>query len=304
MMPCKYLLLLAWPLAATAGQLPIIQCPLKNKTRYFDMIINAKEGSQYCAPVSVRQCRDESGCVGVKYQNASTLYESCGEYMNKKASGPYPTLPAIVRIDAGPSGALSRDGDGLAKYLEFVCDPAPGVSAVTTAEYWPPAGYGWQSSIPISKNTGMISLLDPVCSPNDSIVRCGYTSITLGDGYCCMRCNPRDGNVINTTVHNQKDYAIKVNFNIPGSKYSGTTCSASAHGQPLVIPPFGTKKFSFPIEVVGGTMSSGALFEFVPMHHAGAPLCYFEQEGGASPMPLPKEITVGGPNATSGVLCD
>lgn len=197
---------------------------------------------------------------------------------------------------------LYRDGDGLAKYLEFVCDPDPGVKVDTIAEYWPPAGYGWQSSIPIDKYTGMISGLDPVCRPGS--LRCGYTSHTLGN-YCCMHCNPRDGYVINTTIHNQNDYEIKVNFNVPGSRYSGTTCSAFASDlrEVLVIPPFGTKKLSFPIEVVGGIQSTGALFEFVPMHHAGAPLCYFEQEAGSSPEPLPKEIIVGGPNATL-VMCD
>ena len=294
MLPRNFLLLLAWPLVANADSLPIIKCPLKNESRYFDIRIeDPTNGTKYCAPVSVRQCRDGSGCVGFKYSKATTLYEMCGEYTNKHG-GPNPTLPAIVRIDADPSGSLSEDHDGLAKYLEFVCDPAPGVRADISVEYWPPAFPGWPKALGIDGRSSDAMVADEaLCAPNADV--CGYTHEGHTASYCCMRCDARNGFVVNTTVHNRNDYGIKV-------QAGGTTCSAfdDEASTALIIPPRSTQKLSFPIEVIGGGNDE---FQFVPMHHSGAPVCTLVMYGhsghGGSGDPFPKEITLGGPNATS-----
>jgi len=298
MLPRNFLLLLAWPLAANADSLPIIKCPLKNESRYFDIRIEDRtNGTKYCAPVSVRQCRDGSGCVGMKYSKATTTYEMCGEYTNKHG-GPNPTLPAIVRIDADPSGGLSEDHDGLAKYLEFVCDPAPGVRADISEEYWPPAFPGWPKALAIDGRSpdAMVSPDEPVCGPHDDI--CGYTHEGQTTSYCCMRCDARDGYVVNTTVHNRNDYGIKV-------QYGGTTCSAfdDEASTALIIPPRSTQKLSFPIEVIG--LDNGD-FKFVPMHRSGAPVCTLEMYGhsghGGTGESFPKVITLAGPDTIGGLI--
>ena len=287
----------------SAKTLPIIKCPLKNESHYFDIVVKPKSPSQkYCAPVSVRQCRDGSGCVGLKYSKASTLYESCGGYTAKK-DGHNPTLPAILRIDADPSGALPSSQ---AKYLEFVCDPAPGRKADVITEFWPTIPK-WPSTLPIADYSGMVEPGWQDCFANAKICGTGPSANTTNPiaDYCCDSCLPRNGFVVNTTLYNPFDYEIKVMINQLGGKYAATTCifaeitgthvSAPADAKHTLLPPGSTTDISLPIDTLGVGVW---VLEFVPMHHAGAKVCGFEHDPDSGD-PFPSRINIddycGGP---------
>ena len=197
------------------GNHSMIVCPLDNASRYFDIKL-MNDSLSYCSDVTVRQCRDQSGCVGQKYSPNETLYESCGIYTNPNTSSwpeQKPSLPLIIRVDADPKGMYKGydSYDHSAAYLEFVCDPQPGVAVDKITEFWPglvPVKLDnktyemirWPKKLSTDRyNYGMPDPSSPPCYGSNSYFCPSGDAPGDFNEFCCINCAP---GVFNTFVWN------------------------------------------------------------------------------------------------------
>ena len=278
------------PTVSTEANHTMIVCPLDNASRYWDIkVLNSS--AQYCSDVTVRQCRDQSGCVGQKYAPNETLYEKCGIYTNPNHSyypEKYPSLPVTIRVDADPNGVYKPADkyDHSAAYLEFVCDPQPGVIVDTVVEFWPglvkvhnPYGMNktyervrWPKKLSTNQyNGGMVDPSSPFCMGTQTFF-CPTANARAGQEseYCCISCMRDDGvdfvwnmTIDATNCKSDTKLDIIVQEDDQGVVQSKSTCvyQTQTYGENYnpIISPGDIKEISIPLNNIIG-------IEFIPMH--------------------------------------